>query len=209
MNLLPFLLLLTSCSYLTKHEGKQTDASLPLDELLDVFPSSAIDDFFDVILIHPMHRGEFCHRMYASSVGFSNESDIERGEFGGVVRDTHIRSAMHHPVPSIFFDSSPYKVIEPIVISNAVKVSSLHPHRSRPNKCLKNQNAIPPCIADTVFVIQRVNSVPLVISTFEKTKFGLVLSWPSVAFETPKVGNLITSEFNDFFPNFFHAEELA
>lgn len=33
MNLLPFLLLLTSCSYLTKHEGKSTDESLPLDEL--------------------------------------------------------------------------------------------------------------------------------------------------------------------------------
>ena len=37
MNLIPFLLLLTSCSYLTKHEGKQTDASLPLDGLREKY----------------------------------------------------------------------------------------------------------------------------------------------------------------------------
>jgi len=37
MNLLPFLLLLTSCSYLTKHEGKDGAGSLPLDGLREKY----------------------------------------------------------------------------------------------------------------------------------------------------------------------------
>lgn len=199
--LIPLIIILTGCQYLVKHEAKE--------HLGDMFPAAAIDELFNVSLVDPEHGRELCLSVSSGGVALPNEVYIDWSKLGGVMLCPSVRSSVLNPMLSVFLHGSPDEIFEPIVVSDSVKVCRLQTLWSWADKCFKNQHSVSSAVSNPIRAVQRMDSVALVISAFENSEFGLVFARASAASEASAIGNLIPFKFTDFFPDFFHAEDLA